>query len=883
MTQTFGALLRHLRRRQSMTQSELAHKIGYSRSLIAALEGNRRLPDVEEVIQSYLPALGLLESPVLGKQLVELAVASRRGASGALPSVGPHRREVTFEGSRHPRHIPALVTPLVGREREVAQLCERLLEKNARLLTLVGPPGVGKTSMAQVVGAQVQGFFDDGALFVPLAAVTEPELVVPTLCEALGIASGSSSPPMARLLGYLRRKHILLVLDNCEQIVACAPLLAEILIECAGVQILATSRERLHLRAEQRYRVPPLDLASAVALFCQRAEAVDSDFNLSVERRPMVEKICQRLDGLPLAIELCAAQCDYLTLSQLLERFEQRPLNLLVDGAVDLPPRQRTLRQAILASYELLSLQEQTLFRCVGVFTGGFALPELMAMLMTGEPGDGLPDDAITALAEPVVLHNTLHALVAKSMVRAERSPDDEKRYMLLETLREYALEEMHSAEEETLWRRRHYATYFDLLLATDRHLREEDAEEWLTRVQPETDNIRSAFEWAMASARYTEAAELGILATYFMAMSGHGREDAARIARLLPHRQVLENTLRIALLLTYCRAAAALAGFPSIVPYMDEALALLEECPIRHLHAVAWNFRAWTTDDDALAEDYLVKSIELAHVAESTPTLGDLLGAIGDRSFCLAVHLWGYASFLTDQGQAERARAPVVEALSLFEERGNRTGIRECLGVLGRLALMEGDLAQAQGLFQEAASLTSTLEYGTTRHDWQAYLGLVCFHLGDTTEARQLLATSLRRQSEQKNAVVLVQIHTFLAEVALSEGDYDGAGQHLRESFAYERGVGRVTISLFERYILAARLATAVEDLRRAALLFGFSAAVQRRLGCALPAATRTPYGRALEVVQGGLETDVFASAFAEGEKMSPAEMRARLLHVHR
>ena len=212
--------------------------------------------------------------------------------------------------------LPSPPTALIGRGAEINQLCNRLLGHTGRLLTLLGPPGIGKTTLALALASRLQFHYRDGAIFVPLAALSDPTLITPTILTALG--STELSPSQSKLIDFLRRKTMLLVLDNLEQISAAAPLIAELVAECPGLCILATSRERLHLRAEQRYKVPPLDLAPAVELFVQRAQAVNDDFARTPHNQPTLEAICQRLDCLPLAIELCAAQIDLLAPAQLL-------------------------------------------------------------------------------------------------------------------------------------------------------------------------------------------------------------------------------------------------------------------------------------------------------------------------------------------------------------------------------------------------------------------------------------------------------------------------------------------------------------------------------------------------------------------------------------
>jgi predicted ATPase len=618
-------------------------------------------------------------------------------------------------------NLPAQLSSLIGREREVAQVCALLRRPDVRLTTLTGAGGAGKTRLALQVAAELRDDFVHGVYFVDLAPIRDPALVPAAMARELGMTDAGPQALEQRIEMYLRDKQMLLVLDNFEQVAEAAPLVAALLTAARTLKVLATSREMLRVSGEHEYIVPPLALPpqagylnsetirqyEAVQLFVERANTVHSDFVLTTENTAAVAEICRRLDGLPLAIELAAARSKFYTPPALLARLGQR-LALLTGGPRDLPARQQTLRDTIAWSYQLLDAREQTLFARLGVFAGGFTLAaaelicgdRLLAEVIAEQPihdvvlhelvdwsrqaptwQQALPTAEIAALLE---------SLCIKSLVKLDTG-DGETRFTLLETIREYALEGIIESGEEQAMRCRH-AGYYAMLVASE----DRQGPHWLTRLERELDNMRVALSWA------TEAGEAlpGLIISGNFWLWGERAHEGLRwievlLARPLPDTAAVAETW-------YC--AAALAFFNH-----DYAAArtALDQCSRieaalgkpKHRRDYARGTLAVGDGDYATAEPLFA-----AFLAGERASLNH------DQELGYGMSGLGICKLMT--GDPVSATALFRESLVHFRSSGQPAATVDALVKLGHATRQQGQLDEATSFFAEGLELARHTGY---------------------------------------------------------------------------------------------------------------------------------------------------------------------------
>ncbi len=604
-------------------------------------------------------------------------------------------------------NLPAQFTSLVGREREVVKVRGLLRRPEVRLLTLTGPGGIGKTRLGLQVVEGLLRDFDDEVFFVPLASISDPTLLASVIAQTVNVKEVVGQTVLQSLMDALRDKRALLFLDNFEQVLEASAVVASLLQAAPQMKVMVTSRAALRVYGEQEFPVPALGLPDpqrldvegvdheavlmqypSVRLFVERASAVKPDFVLSKANASAVAKICCRLDGLPLAIELAAARVKLLAPQLLLERLDKR-LEVLTGGMRGVPERQRTLRSTIDWSYHLLTGAEQALFRRLGVFMGGWTFEAAEAICST----DGGVD---------LDLFDNLESLLDKSLIRRDEgtAPEATSRFVMLQTIREYAVECLVASGDADVLRKRHAAYFVDLAETAEQHLTGSQQGVWFERLDREHDNLTSALQWAVEAGHAETAARLSGALWRFWRMRGHLSTGRRWLEATLTGSQAVPAARRLKVLLGAAVLAEHQADYERALPLLEESRAVAQELDDTQSLAFVLNALgniAMNECDFARAQPLYEESLALRKQQ------GDKQGLLQ------SLNNLGWAAL--EQGDYERAGALLSESDVLGRQLGDQGRIARSLHYRGIIACERGDYATARKHYEESLALRQALD----------------------------------------------------------------------------------------------------------------------------------------------------------------------------
>jgi predicted ATPase/DNA-binding SARP family transcriptional activator len=827
------------------------------------------LPETRAVYEAVREGATILPGSTLESLPLSIASPPTTQAGPARPVAG----------------LPAPATALIGRTSEVTEVTALLRRADVRLLTLSGPGGAGKTRLAIEVARVVAPSFTDGAAFVPLAPLRDTALVIPAITQALGLPDQGDRSPLARLQDALRDREVLLVLDNFEHIAAAAVEVAALLAAAPRLTVLATSRSLLHIAGEFSYGVPPLALADpaqlpaldalaqveSAALFLERVRARLPTFQITEANARDVAMICARLDGLPLAIELAAARAVLLSPRMLLARLRSR-LALLTDGPRDLPERQRTLRATIDWSYRLLDLSEQVLFGRLAVFAGSWSLEAAEAVCST-----------VGLLAMSTL--DGLQALLDKHLVLRASDVGDESRLMMLETIREYALERLAERGEAPAAQQAHASFYLALAEAAAPALHGPEQIAWLDRLDEEQANLRVALTWLLEAGDAAGALRLASALHWFWYVRGHYAEGRAWLERALaaatgPRADPLPPVLLARAHSAAGRLAGTLGDLAAGQAHSEASVALwraLESDPKHEREArggLIW----------ALGQVQWTRSLQGDRSSELLePELIARYETVGDLWMVATSILYHGRSMLIQSGDVAFAQTRLLQAQQLLHALGDVWHQAVVLHDLGLSAMMLGDAAAARTWYEQALSAARTLKEHALEAQALDKLGEVARLTGDDSAAAACYAASLRIERDLDSRLEIARLLHNLGYLALHAGDTALARARFGESLALSRASGQPrgqAEALAGLAALAADARTAPATLL-AARLWGAAAAVHAALGTPVWPADQAEIARYQALARATIGSSAFDAAYAEGAALSLEQAVTAALRV--
>ncbi len=774
-----------------------------------------------------------------------------------------------------PNNLPIQPTPFIGREKEVAALVRLLRRSDVRLVTLSGPGGVGKTRLALHVAAELLDDFADGVIVVTLAPVSDPTQVIPTIAQTLAISEASDRPLFTVLQTFLQEKQLLLLLDNFEQVSDAAVMLADLLAACSRLKIMVTSRMGLHVRAEHEFAVPPLSVPAlkklpdlktfshyeAVALFIERAQATRPDFQVTNANAPAVAAICPHLDGLPLAIELAAARVKYFSPQMLLLRLEQG-LSVLSGGARDLPARQQTLRGAIAWSYDLLSPEEQKLFRHLAVFVDGWSLEASEAIC---KARGGLAEDMLEGLA----------SLADKSLLRQEEQAAGETRFWMLQTLREFGLEQLAKSGELEVTHQAHAEYYLLLVEEMEPSFQATEQGKWMVRLEMEHENLRAALSWLLAQAREgkeqskqqaEQALRFCTALSWFWNIHGYHREGQTFLEQALALRESVSVSVKAKALYTAADLAFILDNLERTERLASESLDLFRELGDKAGIAGA----LWHLGSSAWAKAQFTPAW---HQLEEVAALYLEMGENWERGRCLTQ----LARISTVQGEYEQAQELLEQSLGIYRAFGDKERLGWVLYLQARLLFLSGrDITQARNLTEQSLKLLQEINSPWERAYPLVLLGQIMFQQDDQAQIRALFEESRSTLKDVGDQGGEAEALLGLASAAARQGDFAAARDLYHEGFTILQRIE--DIELIPPCLEGLAAVAAEQDApERAVQLLGAAEALREDIGTPMPTVYRPSHEQILAKVRTYLDNETFARSWAEGRTMTPEQAMTR------
>ncbi len=773
---TFGELVRYLRVRAHLSQREFAALVDYHYSYISRIEKNQHIPSHVILMARFIPALNLESEPEWAKRLGELAEQGR-GETPAAASVTVNEED-TYR-------LPTSLTSMLGRADESRQLIERLRQEDVRILTIVGPPGVGKTRLALHVAAQLTGEFTHGAVFVNLAPIQQPEMVLAALLEALGVQETSAPSSLFVSQSFLQNKNLLIVFDNFEQVLAAAPALGQLLHHAPFIKILVTSREALRIQGEHEIQLDPLPVpddgmltkkdleeSPAVQLFIQRARAAKSDFQLTDENASRVTEICRRLDGLPLAIELAAARIRTFSLSMMIEQFDRR-FNWLTRGNRADPAWRQTLSGAIEWSYNLLTEPERVLFQRLSIFAGGWAL----------DAAEEICSDETTCTRDEIF--NLLLQLTERSLVVADTNAE-KIQYRFLDTIRHFAYKKLEQSGEVIELRNRHLRYFALWTEETEAELERSSPIELRRVVELRHNNIRAALDWGLNSNPDSEySLRLAVSINAIWLKHSHFKEALDWVDKFLPitltseRRSYRAKLLYLKAALSYWRDNLLQARESSL-----EAESLARDLGDKKLLA---NILCYLGGDILRELNELDRALQIMRecieICREIKNLSRL--SIALTSLCVILH---------KQDHRAEAYSAVEEALQIATQQNDMWGKNYALRVQADNLRFEGKFSEALPAFKRALDVSLAIEDRISAGMELANMSLLAHVIEDYPasgqHAQAALATFQWIGNEYQQPFPL----RMMAYSALFDGDIERARTLFIESLKGNHALGHRT-----------------------------------------------------------------------------------------